>query len=202
MTAGHAQPRQRDELLRGLLAGRGEEPKTARYCRPSRSPAWRLSATRPCTARDDPGRSRVPAAAEKRPAGGNPVPGRRTTKLDDMHLRALPDIAQLLRFLPSRPAKKFDLDRRKYRHLTFLFDVPQLADSRTSNCRAAISSAQSMALRTGRRPPHPRGHPRADDQGGERGSRRRRAYRGRRRHEREPRTGARIHHAGSRHRQR
>jgi hypothetical protein len=48
-------------------------------------------------------------------------------KLDDFHVRALPDIAELPQFLPARPLKEFGLTDETIEDLNPLFDVPQLA---------------------------------------------------------------------------
>jgi NACHT domain len=49
-------------------------------------------------------------------------------KLDEIHVSALPDIAQLPQLLPSHPIKKFDLVDGEIVDLTPLFGVPQLAE--------------------------------------------------------------------------
>lgn len=49
-------------------------------------------------------------------------------KLDSIHVRALPDIAQLSRFLPSHQITRFDLFGGEIVDLTPLFDVPQFAE--------------------------------------------------------------------------
>jgi hypothetical protein len=49
-------------------------------------------------------------------------------KLDNVHIRALPDITQLSQFLPLHPIKQLGLINGKIVDLTSLFDVPQLAE--------------------------------------------------------------------------
>ena len=58
-------------------------------------------------------------------------------KLDEFHVRTLPDIDQLSQFLPLHPIKQFDLVSGGIVDLTPLFDIPQLAeleDLQLSSC--------------------------------------------------------------------